>query len=150
MRILKMGLLGLTVATAMACEPDAPKPDTKAQTTAEAPKEEPKKDAPAAAQADTTTGAAIAAGGTGDAAKGEATFVKVCAACHGADGKGNGGVTAPDFAKDPRLSQSDAVLLTSIAEGKQGKVGVMPAQRGALSDDEIRDALAYVRKSFSK
>ncbi len=88
-------------------------------------------------------------GEPGDAAKGKATYEKVCTACHQADGSGSGGMLAANFKTDKtRLAKPDSVLFASIKNGVQGKVGVMPAQAGALSDQEIKDVLAYVRASF--
>lgn len=88
-------------------------------------------------------------GPAGDAAKGEVVYGKICVACHQPDGGGNGGMLAASFVKDKaRLAKPDSVLFKSISEGLQGKVGVMPAQKGVLSDQEIKDVIAYVRSKF--
>jgi len=101
-------------------------------------------------------GAAVAAADTlhdmgpaGGPAKGEVVYGKICVACHQADGGGNGGMLAASFIKDKtRLAKPDSALFKSISEGLQGKVGVMPAQKGVLSDQEIKDVIAYVRSKF--
>jgi len=88
-------------------------------------------------------------GSAGDPARGEAVYAKICVACHQADGGGNGGMLAASFLKDKsRLAKPDSMLFKSIAEGLQGKVGVMPAQKGVLSDQEIKDVIAYIRGKF--
>lgn len=88
-------------------------------------------------------------GPVGDATKGEAVYTKICVACHQADGGGNGGMLAASFLKDKtRLAKPDSVLFKSISEGLQGKIGVMPAQKGVLSDQEIKDVIAYIRGKF--
>ncbi len=101
-------------------------------------------EAPAAAVADS--------GAPGDAAKGEAIYKRVCVACHQADGTGMNGMLAANFKKEPeRLKKSDAELLKSIAEGKSpagGKGPIMPPQKGVLKPQEMKDALAYIRKAF--
>ena len=87
----------------------------------------------------------------GDPVKGEAVYEKTCLACHGADGKGNGGITGADFIADKsRLAKDNQELLTSIREGKKGKTSVMPPQKDVLSDQEIKDSLAYIRATFGK
>ena len=85
----------------------------------------------------------------GDPVAGEAVYKKTCLACHGADGRGNGGITGADFIGDKsRLAKSNEVLFTSISEGvTTGKVP-MPPQKTILSEKEINDSLAYVRKQF--
>jgi mono/diheme cytochrome c family protein len=103
--------------------------------------------APAGAEAAAPT--LLDNGPAGDVAKGEAVYGKICVACHQADGGGNGGMLAASFLKDKsRLAKPDSVLYKSISEGLQGKIGVMPAQKGVLSDQEIKDVIAYVRSKF--
>ncbi|MBK6849113.1 MAG: cytochrome c [Proteobacteria bacterium] len=100
--------------------------------------------APAVANADTSL--------PGDPVKGEDVYKRVCLACHGADGKGNGGMTGANFIGDKtRLAKDNAILIKSVTEGVMnvppGKP-VMPPQGAALSAEEIKDAIAYVRKTF--
>ena len=97
--------------------------------------------------------AAAKAGGDhalpGDPEKGKAVYEQYCQSCHGPDGKGNGGTTGADFVGDKsRLAKSNEDLLKSIREGTQGKIGMMPAQKDILSDEQMKDALAYIRKTF--
>ena len=80
---------------------------------------------------------------------GEAAYRKTCIACHGADGRGNGGKTAADFAAPTGvLKKQDAVLLASIANGTTGPIGVMPPHKTLLSETEISAVLAYARRTF--
>jgi mono/diheme cytochrome c family protein len=80
---------------------------------------------------------------------GEAAYRKTCIACHGADGKGNGGKTAADFSSPVGpLKKQDAALLVSIAEGATGPIGVMPPHKALLSEADIAAVLAYVRRTF--
>lgn len=86
------------------------------------------------------------------AERGAAVYATYCASCHQADGTGlvGGRALAGPFAgPDSRLSQSDEALLASIREGKTGAVGMMPPWRGVLSDQQQRDALAYIRATFT-
>lgn len=80
---------------------------------------------------------------------GEAAYRKTCIACHGADGRGNGGKTAADFTIPTGvLKKQDAVLLASIANGVTGPIGVMPPHKALLSEAELGAVLGYVRRSF--
>lgn len=81
---------------------------------------------------------------------GEATYRRYCIACHGADGRGNGGVTGADFVAGSALigAKSDAELESAVREGKRGERAVMPAHKPVLSDPQIAEAVAYVRKRF--
>lgn len=89
------------------------------------------------------------AGPPGDPVAGQKVYDKICKACHMADGKGMGGALAADFVADKtRLQKPDSALLKSIAEGIKGKKAVMPPQKDALSEQERKDALAYIRKTF--
>ncbi len=85
----------------------------------------------------------------GNAEKGGKVYVTYCAGCHGADGKANGGTTGASFVDDPtRLAKSDAELVTSIADGKTGSIGVMPPWKGTLQPQQMVDVVAYLRASF--
>ncbi len=71
---------------------------------------------------------------------GKARFV-VCAGCHGADGKGNHAVGAPDLTAGIWLyGGSPATLRKTLMEGRHGK---MPAHQW-LGEDRIHLLAAYV------
>ncbi|MDW2981583.1 MAG: cytochrome-c oxidase, cbb3-type subunit III [Rhodanobacter sp.] len=79
-----------------------------------------------------------------DAAKAAAAqpLFTTCAACHGADGKGNHALGAPNLTDKVWLhGGSVADIEKSIGEGRQGH---MPAWSPRLSDDQIRVLAAYV------
>ncbi|MFA7664680.1 MAG: cytochrome-c oxidase, cbb3-type subunit III [Burkholderiaceae bacterium] len=83
-------------------------------------------------------------GRTGDpvkAALGKENFAS-CAACHGADGKGNPQVGAPDLTDPVWLyGGSRAQIEKSIRDGRSGE---MPAFRGRLTEAEARVIAAWV------
>jgi len=109
---------------------------------------------PPAVEAAAPEGAAHAealpvAGPPGDPAAGEVVYTANCLACHQADGTGMGGALGADFVNDAtRLSKTDAQLLDSIASGVEGTT--MIAWSAVLTDDERRDALAYIRRTFGR
>ena len=73
---------------------------------------------------------------------GAAVFAQGCAACHGADGKGNQDVGAPNLTDNIWLygSTYDWIKET-VLYGRQNR---MPSQSGRLSDDQIQILAAYV------
>lgn len=75
-------------------------------------------------------------------AEGQTVFRSKCTGCHGADGKkpANGKVLASAEVQ----SKSDAELERILHEGA-GKVSAMAHKRAALSDDQIRAVIAYIR-----
>lgn len=76
---------------------------------------------------------------------GEALFKQKCAGCHGADGKGQSSMgktlKVRDLSSDEVQKQSDADL-TAITNNGKNK---MPAYKGKLTDDQIKDLVAYIR-----
>ena len=81
--------------------------------------------------------------------EGKKLFVRHCAGCHGAEGKGDGykllGADPANLASAVTKKQSDAALLKTIHEGRS----TMPAWNVRLSERDSRDVLAYIR-SLSK
>ena len=105
-------------------------------------------EAEATAQAATPSGGSHALPGNPQA--GQEVYGRICSACHGADGRGNGGITGADFIGDAaRLSKPNDVLLASIRDGVDSSPP-MPPQKGILSEQEMKDALSYIRAEFGK
>lgn len=77
--------------------------------------------------------------------KGKKVFVKLCAGCHGAEGKGDGykllGADPANLTASATKKKSDALLLNTIHEGKSS----MPSWKVRLSEQDSRDVLAYIR-----
>lgn len=84
----------------------------------------------------------------GDAKRGKAHYQQYCAICHGARGLGNGSMAKATSPPAPKLTtrevreKSDQAILDAIANGVGG---AMPAWRGVLNDQQLRDVVAYVR-----
>ena len=78
-------------------------------------------------------------------AKGKTLFIKYCAGCHGAQGKGDGykllGPDPANLTAPATQNKSDSTLLATIHEGKPN----MPSWKGLLSERDIRNVLAYIR-----
>ncbi|MCF1459327.1 MAG: cytochrome-c oxidase, cbb3-type subunit III [Shewanella sp.] len=76
------------------------------------------------------------------AAKGQASFMKGCFACHGMDAKGNKMIGAPDLTDADWLYGGSRM---AIAESIQlGRSGVMPAWKDILGEDKVHVITAYV------
>ena len=86
-----------------------------------------------------------APGAWGDAAAGKDAYQKKCAMCHGADGKGETptgkSMKLRDLGSDDVQKQSDAQLIDITANGK----AKMPAYKGKLTDEQIKDVVAFIR-----
>ncbi len=73
---------------------------------------------------------------------GKPRYEMMCAACHGADGRGNPALGAPNLTDDVWLYGGD---FPSVAKSiREGRSGVMPAWRHRLSEDEMRAVAAWV------
>jgi cytochrome c oxidase cbb3-type subunit III len=76
------------------------------------------------------------------AAQGQQAYQTNCAACHGADGKGNPLMGAPNLTDDIWLyGGSTAKIAESIDKGRNG---IMPAQGELLGEDKVHLLAAYV------
>lgn len=76
------------------------------------------------------------------AVAGEKIYLQNCSACHGADGKGLHAVGAPNLTDDIWLyGGSPENIRASLRNGRNG---VMPAQKGRLREDKIHLLTAYV------
>ena len=74
--------------------------------------------------------------------RGEALFKSTCAACHGADGKGNQGLGAPNLTDRIWLHGSgEYAIAEQIAKGRMNQ---MPANRDLLTPAKIHLLTAYV------
>ncbi|HXI87799.1 MAG TPA: cytochrome-c oxidase, cbb3-type subunit III, partial [Parvularculaceae bacterium] len=69
-------------------------------------------------------------------------FANVCAACHGADGKGNQAMGAPNLTDGIWLYGGDRKTIRETLTNGRG--GVMPAWAGRLSDEQITALAVYV------
>ncbi|MFV8784383.1 cytochrome-c oxidase, cbb3-type subunit III [Microbulbifer sp. SA54] len=76
------------------------------------------------------------------AAKGQKIFGTVCMACHGADGKGNQALGAPNLTDNIWLYGSSREEIQHTIRG--GRSNQMPAQKDKLREDKIRLVAAYV------
>ena len=75
------------------------------------------------------------------ASAGKKSF-SACAACHGADGKGNTALGAPNLTDNVWLHGWGENTIVGII--KNGKNNAMPAQEGKLTAEQIRVLAAYV------
>lgn len=79
---------------------------------------------------------------------GEEVFARICAACHGKDGKAQTPIARKLGVKDLTQSKlTDAEIEKQIQEGKKDERGKekMPAFKGRLSDDQIKSLIPVVK-----
>jgi mono/diheme cytochrome c family protein len=81
-----------------------------------------------------------AEGAQGDAAAGRPIFVSNCGACHAFEPAGTSGTAGPD------LNDSEVDFEGAVQQIENGGGG-MPAFKGQLSDDQIRNVAAFVVES---
>jgi len=75
-------------------------------------------------------------------ARGQETFAKICAACHGADAKGNPAMGAPNLTDKVWLhGGSEEQIIATISKGRTDQ---MPAHKDILSPAKIHLLTAYV------
>jgi len=76
------------------------------------------------------------------AAQGRDKFKAACAACHGADGKGNQAIGAPNLSDKIWLhGWGEEAIVRAV---NHGITNMMPAQSPRLSDDQIKVVASYV------
>ena len=78
---------------------------------------------------------------------GKPSFMQICAACHGADGKGNAQLGAPNLTDAVWLyGSSEATIVETIARGRGTAAAVsrMPAHKDVLDEGKIQLLTAYV------
>lgn len=103
----------------------------------------------------TIIASAFLAAGSLAAADAKAIYVKDCQKCHGADGKGQTMMGKKlkvkdytDAAVQKKFTDEEAIKV--VKEGKkEGGKTLMKAYQDELSDQEVKDLVAYVRK-FAK
>jgi cytochrome c oxidase cbb3-type subunit 3 len=76
------------------------------------------------------------------AARGKEKYAQTCVACHGAEGKGNPAVGAPDLTDKTWLHGSGEEAI--IAQVTKGRINQMPAHKDILSPAKIQLLTAYV------
>ena len=80
---------------------------------------------------------------------GAQTYKSNCVVCHGADGTGTPtgkSLKAPDLHTDAVQKMTAAQMITQVSDGKNN----MPPFKSTLSEDQIKDVVAYVRATFGK
>ncbi len=74
--------------------------------------------------------------------RGETTYKTLCVACHGADGKGNVALGAPNLTDDTWLYGGGlTTIVETLTKGRQGQ---MPAQKDLLGEARVHLLAAYV------
>jgi cytochrome c oxidase cbb3-type subunit III len=97
---------------------------------------------------------AFTAATAGDAVKGKEIYDQLCWRCHGRLGKSDGPVSSAmdprprdltDHAYMSKVSDDDLLAVIKGGGAVVGKSPAMMAFKDTLSDDEIRDVMAFIR-----
>jgi len=80
--------------------------------------------------------------GVANAEAGKAKFAELCSACHGADGRGNPAMGAPNLTDGTWLHGGALTTVRSTIEN--GRQGTMPAQLARLGETRVKLLAAYV------
>ena len=76
------------------------------------------------------------------ASRGKETFTAVCVACHGADGKGNQAMGAPNLTDNVWLyGSTEKTIVETVTNGRNNQ---MPAWKDFLGDGKVHLLTAYV------
>ncbi len=78
----------------------------------------------------------------GNVANGQARFAEICAVCHGADGKGNQDLGAPNLADSVWIHGGSVAAIRQTIE--QGRQNGMPAHLDRLGEVRVKLLAAYV------
>jgi len=78
----------------------------------------------------------------GDVHAGEQKFQQLCSACHGADGRGNHAMGAPNLTDGIWLHGGSLATIRETIE--KGRNGTMPAHQARLGDTRVKLLAAYV------
>ena len=85
----------------------------------------------------------------GNLANGAVIFKAKCVSCHGADASGNTAMgkkySIPDLRSPVVQDVTDAELAAMIANGKPGGTSEKAHKNKALTEDQIKDVIAYLR-----
>lgn len=76
-------------------------------------------------------------------AAGKAIFEQFCVACHGVDGRGLAALGAPDMTDGVWLYGGDEASVSLSVS--QGRTGIMPAQKGRLTEEQVRLLVAWLK-----
>ena len=90
-----------------------------------------------------TAGAFVPDHAAAEDAPGRAQFMETCAACHQPDGTGSPGAF-PALAGTPFVQGDAKAVVTVLINGRAG----MPSFRDDLTDEQIANALTYVRSAW--
>lgn len=90
--------------------------------------------------------------GVDELASARKIYTETCIKCHKEDGKG--GITdiegrrikAPDFTSERHKNDKDSEYVETIENG--AKEDGMPAFKGKISDDDIKNLVKYIRRNF--
>jgi mono/diheme cytochrome c family protein len=86
--------------------------------------------------------------GLGDvAAQGKEIFEENCAPCHRSNGEGLP-AKFPALNKNPFVLGDPKPVISTVLEGRKGKLGLMPTWKDTLNDNQIGAAVSYIRSAW--
>ena len=103
----------------------------------------------------TAASASAAARNPASASDGGAVYLSNCSSCHQANGEGVAGAFPP-LSGNPLVTGSPTAVIAIVKNGLDGRIvvnghaysGIMPRWSGVLSDEQIADAVTYIRGAW--
>jgi mono/diheme cytochrome c family protein len=80
--------------------------------------------------------------------QGKQVFVDNCAQCHRLNGEGLPD-TFPAHKGNPFVLGDPAPVITTVLNGRKGKLGLMPTWKDKLDDRQVAAVVTYIRQAWS-
>ena len=106
-------------------------------------------------QGTAASASAAAARNPASASDGGAVYLSNCSSCHQPNGEGVAGAFPP-LSGNPLVTGNPAAVIAIVKNGLDGRIvvngqaysGIMPRWSGELSDEQIADAVTYIRSAW--
>lgn len=78
---------------------------------------------------------------------GQEKYSETCAACHRTNGEGLPG-KFPALKGNPLVLGEPAPVISTVLNGRQGQLGLMPTWKDTFNDQEVAAIVSYIRQAW--